>query len=71
VKVAILAQDAVVRVAVVAVVPERPVSPRKAMNIGIALVLGLFAGIFGAFGVEYFKTTEEKPEGEKEEPEVS
>jgi len=60
--VAILAQDAVVRVAVVAVVPERPVSPRRVMNIGIALVLGLIAGVFGAFGVEYFKTTEEKPE---------
>ncbi|GAJ04046.1 unnamed protein product, partial [marine sediment metagenome] len=41
VRVATLAQDVVVRVAVVAVVPESPVAPRRAMNITIALVLGL------------------------------
>lgn len=57
------AQDAVVRVAEVAVVPEQPVAPRRVMNISIALVLGLVVGVFGAFGVEYFQKTVDKPEG--------
>ena len=70
VKVAALAQDAVVRVAVVAVVPQSPAAPHRVTNIGIALVLGLVVGVFGAFGAEYFKATEKKPEGEKEEPET-
>ncbi|MFC1981431.1 GumC family protein [Chloroflexota bacterium] len=64
VKVATLVQDIVVRVAGVAVVPESPVAPHRAMNIGIALVLGLIVGVFVAFGVEYFKKTGEKPEAE-------
>ena len=55
VKVATLAQDAVVRVAVVAPVPESPVGPHKARNIGIALVVGLVVGVLSAFGIEYFK----------------
>ncbi|MBA7623047.1 hypothetical protein ES703_30438 [subsurface metagenome] len=67
VKVATLAQDGVVRVAVVAVVPESPVAPRRAMSISIALVLGLVVGVFSAFGVEYFKKTGEKPEEKKDE----
>jgi len=71
VRVATLAQDVVVRVAVVAVVPESPVAPRRVMNTGIGLILGLVVGIFGAFGVEYFKKTGEKPEEEKEERGVS
>ena len=68
VRVATLAQDGVVRVAVVAVVPESPVAPRRAMNIGIALILGLVVGVFGAFGVEYFqKTGGNQKEGRKNE----
>lgn len=68
VKVATLAQDGVIRVAVVAVVPESPVAPRRVMNIGIALILGLVVGVFGAFGVEYFQKTEEnQKEGRKNE----
>ncbi len=70
-EVAVRAQDAVVRVAEVAVVPEQPVAPRRVMNIGIALVLGLVVGVFGAFGVEYFQKTGDKPEGGKREQEVS
>ena len=69
-EVAVRAQDAVVRVAEVAVVPEQPVAPRRVMNIGIALVLGLVIGVFGAFGVEYFQKTGGKPEGEKGKEEV-
>lgn len=71
VEVASQAQDAMVRVAAAATVPNTPVSAHKATNIGIALVLGSVVGVFGAFGVEYFrntpdrlvtKKTEEKPE---------
>ena len=69
-EVAVRAQDAVVRVAEVAVVPEQPVAPRRVMNISIALVLGLVVGVFGAFGVEYFQKTGEKPETGKGEEEV-
>jgi capsular polysaccharide biosynthesis protein len=32
----------------------RAVGPRRLTNIGIALVLGVVVGIFGAFGAEYF-----------------
>ncbi len=56
-----------IHVAELAVVPESPVAPRRVMNITIALVLGLVVGVFGAFGVEYFQKTSEKPEGEKDE----
>jgi len=66
-KVAAQAQATRIRVAELAVVPESPVSPRIMTNISIALVLGLVVGVFGAFGVEYFKKTGEKPEGEKED----
>jgi capsular polysaccharide biosynthesis protein len=51
--------------------PDTPVGSRKLMTIGIALVLGLVVAVFGAFVVEYFKKTGEKPEEEKEEREVS
>ena len=65
VKVATLAQNAVVRVAVVATVPERPVGPHKGRNIGIALVVGLVIGILSAFGTEYFKRPGEKIKGKE------
>lgn len=60
VRVAMQTQEPVVRVAILATVPDRPVTPRKAMNIGIALVLGLVIGILCAFGAEYFKRPREK-----------
>ncbi len=55
IKVTTLTQGVVVRTAVVAVVPDSPVPLRRAMTIGIALILGLIVSVFGAFGVEYFK----------------
>ncbi|MBA7631908.1 hypothetical protein ES703_39445 [subsurface metagenome] len=70
IEVEIQLQDTVVRVAEVALVPEHPVTARRAMNIGIALVLGLVIGVFGAFGVEYFQKTGDKPEEGKREEEV-
>jgi len=52
-------RDTEVRFAVPAVEPERPVGPKKTMNIAIAGVLGLMVGVFGAFVVEYWEKTEE------------
>ena len=67
VEVAYLAQDVIVRIAVPAIVLETPVPAHKITNIAIALVLGLIIGIFGAFGVEYFKNAGGKAQAEKEE----
>jgi uncharacterized protein involved in exopolysaccharide biosynthesis len=38
-----------------AIEPEKPVSPRKKLNIAIAGVLGVMIGVFGAFAAEYFE----------------
>ncbi|MFA5575948.1 MAG: Wzz/FepE/Etk N-terminal domain-containing protein [Tissierellaceae bacterium] len=35
-----------------------PVGPRKALNLAIATVLGLMLGVFAAFFIEYWKSTE-------------
>ena len=40
-----------------AVVPEKPIKPRKALNIAIAAILGLFFGTATAFGLEYMNRT--------------
>jgi capsular polysaccharide biosynthesis protein len=65
-EVAAQARGIVVEVADVAAVPESPVAPRRVMNIGIALVLGLVVGVFGAFGAEYFgKTAEQRKDTEE------
>ena len=45
-----------VRVASVAVPPSRPVSPRKLFNAAVAGVLGLMLSVFGAFGVEWWRS---------------
>ncbi|MBL7053940.1 hypothetical protein ISS06_01935 [Patescibacteria group bacterium] len=46
-------------VEVEASLPETPISPKKQQNVMIGGILGLFAGIFYAFGSEYFKKEEE------------
>lgn len=61
-----LTQVTVVRFAMPAIVPRSPIAPRKSTNIGIALVLGLIVGIFTAFGIEYFRSTEEKLKGKQD-----
>lgn len=38
-----------------AVVPEKPVAPKKLLNITLAAVLGLMIGIFAAFFADYWK----------------
>lgn len=65
VKVATEAPDLQVSVALHADVPEEPVSPRKALNVALAGALGLMAGVFGAFFVEFLEE-EQEGEGEKE-----
>jgi succinoglycan biosynthesis transport protein ExoP len=55
VQLAAQAQDSVVQLAAAAIVPHKAVSTHKTVNIGIALVLGLVAGVIIAFGIEYFR----------------
>lgn len=40
-----------------AVAPSRPISPNKTMNVMVAALLGLFAGVVLAIGLDYFKKT--------------
>jgi capsular polysaccharide biosynthesis protein len=40
-----------------AAVPPSPVKPRTAQNVAIALVLGLMAGVFLAFFIEYWRSS--------------
>jgi uncharacterized protein involved in exopolysaccharide biosynthesis len=37
--------------------PETRIAPKRKQNVMIAGILGLFMGIFYAFGAEYFKRT--------------
>jgi succinoglycan biosynthesis transport protein ExoP len=60
VQLAAQAQDGVVQIATVAVVPQKAASTHKAINIGIALVLGLVVGVISAFAIEYFRKPVEK-----------
>lgn len=40
--------------------PTQPVSPKKTLNVAIALVLGLMLGVFVAFFQEYWQSTSEE-----------
>jgi len=40
-----------------AIVPEKPIKPRKALNIAISAILGLFTGVGLAFFTEYMNKT--------------
>lgn len=44
----------------------RPVAPRKALNVAISAVLGLMAGVFAAFFIEYWNSTSTKETIKKE-----
>jgi len=47
-----------------AAVPEKPASPRKLLNTAVAGALGLMLSVFGAFGVEWWRSgTEEQRDG--------
>jgi succinoglycan biosynthesis transport protein ExoP len=57
-----------VRIASLPVPPSRPVSPRKLLNTAVAGALGLMLSVFGAFGVEWWRSgTEEQRGGGAEE----
>jgi uncharacterized protein involved in exopolysaccharide biosynthesis len=65
-EIALLAPETMVIPVEPASTPDTPVGPRRMMNIGIALVLGLVVGVFGAFGAEYFgKTAEQRKDTEE------
>lgn len=51
-----------VQVIDVATVPSKPISPKKALNVTIAAMLGLFIGIALAFILEYMHKTVKTPE---------
>lgn len=51
--------DANIMVVSPAIVPDRPVAPRKALNVAIAMVLGLMVGVFTVFFMDYWKNSEE------------
>jgi len=51
-----------VRVVEEATVPARPYRPRKALNVALALVVGLFAAMGTAFFVDYLDRTIKTPE---------
>jgi len=43
-----------------ALIPDKPVAPKKSLNIIIAFILGLMVSIFVVFFMEYWKNTEPK-----------
>ncbi len=51
-----------IRIVYPASVPDQPVKPKKARNILLAAVLGLFLGVTAAFGLENLDTTLKTPE---------
>jgi uncharacterized protein involved in exopolysaccharide biosynthesis len=44
-----------VRLVSAATPPERPISPRKMLNTAVAGALGLTAGVFAVFAIEYWQ----------------
>lgn len=51
--------DANIMVVSPAIVPDRPVAPKKALNVAIAMVLGLMVGVFVVFFMDYWKNSAE------------
>ena len=43
-------------------VPRVPVRPRKAINLAISVLVGLFVGVGVALTIEYFDTTVKTPD---------
>jgi len=51
-----------VKVVEAAIAPSAPVRPRKAWNLGLAIVVGLGVGVGLAVALEYFDTTVRNPD---------
>jgi uncharacterized protein involved in exopolysaccharide biosynthesis len=47
--------DANIMVVSPAIVPEKPVAPKKALNVAVAMVLGLMVGVFVVFFMDYWQ----------------
>jgi succinoglycan biosynthesis transport protein ExoP len=60
-------ENGVLQVGSYAAAPEKPVSPRKLLNTAVAGALGLMLGVFGAFALEWWRTDEERGDGESGE----
>lgn len=56
--------DASIIIVSPAVEPMNPVAPNKKMNIAIAAVIGLMLGVFIAFFIEYWKSSDPKTVGQ-------
>lgn len=52
--------ETTVNIAAVAPVPDRPVAPKKMLNLAIAGVLGVMVGVFVAFFREYWRSTSQQ-----------
>lgn len=59
VRIVIASEDSGVRIASLAITPERPVAPRKLLNMTIAGVLGLMGTTVAAFVAEYWRRPKE------------
>jgi len=55
VRIAVASEDSGVQIVSRAVTPERPVAPRKKLNVALGGVLGLMVGVLGAFVLEYLR----------------
>jgi uncharacterized protein involved in exopolysaccharide biosynthesis len=49
-----------------AYIPEKPVSPKKMLNIAISAVLGIMIGTFTVFFIEFWKNTGPNAEAAKQ-----
>lgn len=56
-----------IRVVESPVLPTTPIRPRKALNVAVAAVLGLFLGVLLAFAVHSFQSRKETPPAPGEE----
>ncbi|NLM44839.1 MAG: capsular biosynthesis protein, partial [Clostridiales bacterium] len=49
--------DANIMIVSPAIVPDIPVAPKKALNMAVAMVLGLMMGVFVVFFMDYWKNS--------------
>jgi succinoglycan biosynthesis transport protein ExoP len=57
-RIAVQEENSMLQVGGYAAVPERPISPRKILNTGVAGTLGLMVGVFGTFAWEWWRGAE-------------
>ncbi len=57
-RIAVQEKDSMLQVGSYAAAPEKPVGPRKMLNTGVAGMLALMVGVFGAFALEWWREAE-------------